>query len=140
MYDPIGPRTEVVDLAGRLLIAAQLSSEGRRVGRWAAVSREFGCVCPDQVIGVHLNLLPGSAAAEEPDSDELAALSPAERGRHTGLVGTESAVGRRDSQGYADIQSTRPQTLVYGLTDSSVGQLAWTAEKFQEWTDSRGPP
>lgn len=38
---------------------------------------------------------------------------------------------RRDSQGYADIQSTRPQTLAYGLTDSPVGQLAWIVEKFK---------
>ena len=28
--------------------------------------------------------------------------------------------------GYAHIQGTRPQTLAYGLTDSLVGQLAWT--------------
>jgi pimeloyl-ACP methyl ester carboxylesterase len=37
--------------------------------------------------------------------------------------------------GYAQIQGTRPQTLVYGLTDSPVGQLAWIVEKFKEWTD-----
>jgi len=47
---------------------------------------------------------------------------------------------RRDSQGYADIQSTRPQTLAYGLTDSPVGQLAWIVEKFKEWTDSGDRP
>ena len=38
--------------------------------------------------------------------------------------------------GYMKIQSTRPQTLAYGLTDSPVGQLAWIVEKFKEWTDS----
>jgi epoxide hydrolase len=30
--------------------------------------------------------------------------------------------------------------VAYGLTDSPVGQLAWIAEKFQEWTDSRDRP
>ena len=40
----------------------------------------------------------------------------------------------RDQFGYAQIQSTRPQTLAYGLTDSPVGQLAWIVEKFKEWT------
>ena len=35
------------------------------------------------------------------------------------------------------IQSTRPQTLAYGLTDSPVGQLAWIVEKFQDWTHGR---
>src|SRR6266545_916895 len=35
----------------------------------------------------------------------------------------------------SDIQSTRPQTLAYSLTDSPAGQLAWIVEKFKEWTD-----
>src|SRR6478672_6972214 len=37
--------------------------------------------------------------------------------------------------GYNHLQSTRPQTLAYALTDSPVGQLAWIVEKFKEWTD-----
>ena len=37
------------------------------------------------------------------------------------------------------IQSTRPQTLAYGLTDSPAGQLAWITEKFGEWTDGGLP-
>jgi len=41
-----------------------------------------------------------------------------------------------EGQGYFAIQSTRPQTLSYGLTDSPVGQLAWIVEKFKEWTNS----
>jgi epoxide hydrolase len=36
--------------------------------------------------------------------------------------------------GYIAIQSTRPQTLAYGLVDSPVGQLAWIMDKFREWT------
>jgi epoxide hydrolase len=40
-----------------------------------------------------------------------------------------------EAKGYLDIQSTRPQTLAYALTDSPAGQLAWIAEAFQEWTD-----
>jgi len=42
---------------------------------------------------------------------------------------------RTEGMGYGAIQSTRPQTLAYGLTDSPAGQLAWIAEKFGEWTD-----
>src|SRR5262249_2400997 len=41
-----------------------------------------------------------------------------------------------EGSGYAQIQSTRPQTLSYGLTDSPAGQLAWIVEKFKEWTSS----
>ena len=33
------------------------------------------------------------------------------------------------------IQSTRPQTLAYGLTDSPVGQLAWITEKVNQWSN-----
>jgi pimeloyl-ACP methyl ester carboxylesterase len=40
-----------------------------------------------------------------------------------------------DGRGYLQIQSTRPQTLAYGLTDSPVAQLAWIVEKFEEWTN-----
>jgi microsomal epoxide hydrolase len=38
------------------------------------------------------------------------------------------------------IQSTRPQTISYALTDSPVGLLAWIVEKFREWTDSEKVP
>jgi hypothetical protein len=41
-----------------------------------------------------------------------------------------------DGRGYLQIQTTRPQTLAYALTDSPAGQLAWIVEKFKEWTDS----
>ncbi len=113
---------------------------GAQGGDWGAViSRELGRTHPDQIIGVHLNLLPDSAATWAPDAEELAALSPPERERM--LASWErSQQWLRDRQGYADIQSTRPQTLAYGLTDSPVGQLAWIAEKFKEWTDSRDRP
>ena len=42
-----------------------------------------------------------------------------------------------EAKGYLDIQSTRPQTLAYALTDSPAGQLAWIVEKFREWTDEQ---
>ena len=42
--------------------------------------------------------------------------------------------------GYSKQQSTRPQTLGYGLADSPVGQAAWIYEKFYAWTDNNGQP
>ncbi|MFT5484974.1 MAG: pimeloyl-ACP methyl ester carboxylesterase, partial [Halieaceae bacterium] len=41
----------------------------------------------------------------------------------------------RWDSGYAKQQSTRPQTLGYGLSDSPVGQAAWIVEKFWSWMD-----
>jgi epoxide hydrolase len=108
---------------------------GAQGGDWGAViSRELGRTRPDQVIGVHLNLIPGASASAEPPVEELAALSPAERER-TLASWLRNLAWSREKQGYADLQATRPQTLAYGLTDSPVGQLAWIAEKFKEWTD-----
>ncbi len=40
--------------------------------------------------------------------------------------------------GYVAIQSTKPQTLAYGLTDSPVGLAAWIAEKWRAWSDCGG--
>jgi pimeloyl-ACP methyl ester carboxylesterase len=45
---------------------------------------------------------------------------------------------QQSEAGYAAIQSTRPQTIGYGLTDSPVGQLAWVAEKYWAWSDHDG--
>jgi pimeloyl-ACP methyl ester carboxylesterase len=113
---------------------------GAQGGDWGgAVSRELGRAHPDRVIGVHLNLLPGSYAVTEPTPEELAALTPDERERTltSWLRGQE---WNREEAGYAVVQSTRPQTLAYALTDSPVGQLAWIAEKFRQWTDSQDRP
>ncbi|MGR8919429.1 MAG: epoxide hydrolase family protein [Gammaproteobacteria bacterium] len=42
--------------------------------------------------------------------------------------------------GYSKEQSTRPQTVGYGLVDSPAAQAAWILEKFWAWTDSDGHP
>jgi pimeloyl-ACP methyl ester carboxylesterase len=47
---------------------------------------------------------------------------------------------RRWGTGYSKQQSTRPQTLGYGLVDSPAGQCAWIVEKFWAWTDCDGHP
>ncbi|MET7826045.1 epoxide hydrolase 1 [Streptomyces sp. NBC_01281] len=113
---------------------------GAQGGDWGgAVSRELGRAHPDRLIGVHLNLLPGSSATTEPTAGELAALSPEERER-TRASWRRGQDWNREEGGYAAIQATRPQTLAYALTDSPVGQLAWIAEKFRQWTDSGDRP
>ncbi|WP_328997621.1 epoxide hydrolase [Kribbella sp. NBC_00709] len=112
---------------------------GVQGGDWgAAISREVGRIDPDRVIGVHLNLIPGAGATSEPTPEELAPLDPAERERTWASWRRQQAFAG-EQQGYADLQSTRPQTLAYALTDSPVGQLAWIAEKFATWTDPASP-
>ncbi|MFJ6838616.1 epoxide hydrolase family protein [Streptomyces sp. NPDC091209] len=113
---------------------------GAQGGDWGgAVSRELGRAYPDRVTGVHLNLLPGAYAVTEPTAEELAVLTPDERER-TLVSWRRGQEWNREEAGYAALQSTRPQTLAYALTDSPVGQLAWIAEKFRQWTDSKDRP
>ena len=51
----------------------------------------------------------------------------------------DAAYADKDS-GYSKQQSTRPQSLGYGLVDSPAGQAGWILEKFWSWTDCNGHP
>jgi len=93
----------------------------------AIVSPEIGRIDPEHVVGVHVNNL-GTFPSGDPA--ELAGLTAADQAR-LALMGRWG----QDMSGYAIVQSTRPQTLSYALTDSPAGQLAWIVEKFKEWTD-----
>ncbi|MGY5056181.1 epoxide hydrolase family protein [Streptomyces sp. 900105755] len=142
-----GPTTEPGWEAGRVADAwaglmRRLGYErfGAQGGDWgAAISRELGRAHPGRVIGVHLNLLPGAQQATEPTDAELAGLDAAERADTLDSWRRWSA-WTKESTGYAILQSTRPHTPGYALTDSPVGQLAWIVEKFREWTDSAELP
>lgn len=41
-----------------------------------------------------------------------------------------------EGSGYFSVQSTRPQTIGYGLEDSPAALLGWIYEKLVDWTDS----
>jgi hypothetical protein len=73
------------------------------------------------------NALPTKAAMEQPNAKDKAALAALQYYQEWG-------------SGYSKQQSTRPQTLGYGLVDSPMGQAAWIIEKFYEWTDCNGHP
>jgi pimeloyl-ACP methyl ester carboxylesterase len=93
----------------------------------AIVSPQLGRIDFEHVVGVHAN---GLTVFPSGDPVELADLTDREQARLARLQqrGQEGAA-------YAMLQSTRPQTLAYGLADSPSGQLAWIVEKFKEWTD-----
>jgi epoxide hydrolase len=98
----------------------------------AAVSPDVGRAAPNQVVGVHVNGGPGPMPPVPLSDDVLTALTALERDR---VARIEAFM--REEFGYIAIQSTRPQTLAYGLTDSPAGQLAWIIDKFREWTHPR---
>ena len=102
---------------------------GAQGGDWGSmISQNIGRHDPDHCEAVHVNFL-----FANPPEDGPGELTEAEQAglARAGLYFTEGA-------GYMQIQSTKPQTLAYGLTDSAVGQLAWIAEKFLAWTDNDG--
>ena len=93
-----------------------------------SVSPEVGRAEPERVVGVHTNGGTNLPPLELPE-EELKTLTPLEQDRM-------ARIGRfmQEEFGYIAIQSTRPQTLAYGLVDSPVGQLAWIMDKFRAWT------
>jgi hypothetical protein len=96
----------------------------------AIVSPELGRVAGDHVVGVHVNAASvGFIPLGPVDEAELAELTPVEK-RRLAMV----QQFRTEEFGYNLLQSTRPATVAFGLTDSPAGQLAWIAEKFKAWT------
>jgi pimeloyl-ACP methyl ester carboxylesterase len=104
---------------------------GAQGGDWgAAVTGAMALDRPERLAGIHVNM-----PTVGPDRDTLGDLTPAEQ-KTLEDIGVHQAQGT----GYSTQQSTRPQTLGYGLTDSPAGQCAWVAEKFWAWTDNDGHP
>ncbi|MEM1113820.1 MAG: epoxide hydrolase [Pseudomonadota bacterium] len=95
-------------------------------GDWGSmVTQSMGQTETEHCAGIHVNM-----PIVAPDPDTMDDLTPAEQSALEGM-------GFYDAwdSGYSKQQSTRPQTLGYGLADSAVGQMAWIVEKFYAWTD-----
>jgi epoxide hydrolase len=102
---------------------------GAQGGDWgAAVTTQIGRN-GGRCAAIHLNMPLGfpPAGLENPTPEEQEAMKAFE-------------YYQQWDSGYSKQQSTRPQTLGYGLVDSPVGQLAWIIEKFWAWMDCDGHP
>jgi pimeloyl-ACP methyl ester carboxylesterase len=106
--------------------------------RYGAVGGDFGSGVstilamdhPESVVGIHLTTLESDLT---PNVDD-AQLSDAER--------AYVAVNRQwdaTERGYSAIQSTKPQTIGYGLNDSPAGLAAYLGEKWRSWSDVTPP-
>lgn len=103
---------------------------GAHGGDWgAAITALVGGVDPGHCAGIHTTL---AVWARPPRGAELSEEEQA------AIASREAFV--RDGSGYSAEQSTRPQTLGYGLADSPAGQAGWILEKFQAWSDCDGHP
>ena len=103
---------------------------GAQGGDWGAmVTTTIGSIADSGCAGIHLNMPLGRPAPDHTPRNEAEKRA------------IEATQYYRDwDSGYSKQQSTRPQTLGYGLTDSPSGQAAWILEKFYAWTDCDGHP
>ena len=83
---------------------------------------------PDRILALHV-----SAVAPKPDRPGDRPATEAEA-----AYARRAATWSRDEGGYQAIQSSKPQTLAFGLADSPVGLASWILEKFHGWTDCDG--
>ena len=98
--------------------------------RGTSISTSIAQRQPEHLVGIHL--VPPLAPPDPATFDEL---TEAERAT---LAALEH--GREWEDGYSLEQSTRPQTIGYGLVDSPAALCAWIVEKFRAWTDCDGHP
>ena len=95
----------------------------------AGVATFMALTDPEPMIGVHLSNLE-IAPYTGPGARPLSAAEKTYRERNEAFW--------QEEYGYKAIQSTKPQTLGYGLNDSPAGLAAWILEKWRSWADSGG--
>jgi pimeloyl-ACP methyl ester carboxylesterase len=100
-------------------------------GDWgAAVTTAIGALRPAGCAAIHVNM-----PLVYPTAADREGAGPRELDYFKG-----QQFYRDWDSGYAKLQSTRPQSLGYGLVDSPAGLAAWIYEKYQAWTDNTGAP
>jgi len=124
-----------IDRTSRLL--HKLMTETLGYSRYAAhggdvgsgLVERLGMTVPGSLIGIHLLDIPYwhlfAVQPEDLSSDEKQYLQDGQNWQFT-------------EGGYAIEQSTKPQSLAYGLNDSPVGLAGWILEKFYQWSDCDG--
>jgi pimeloyl-ACP methyl ester carboxylesterase len=100
---------------------------GAQGGDWgSAVSRAVARHGDERVLGIHLNhdYVDGASIRRLGAEDDFERWTLDRRDEFN-----------RTGRGYSRQQSTRPETLGFGLADSPAGQCAWVVEKFHFWSD-----
>nr|QPN96961.1 juvenile hormone epoxide hydrolase [Macrobrachium rosenbergii] len=113
-------------------------------GDWGAIISNFmATMYPDNILGVHLNMvavntpgpniklilgavLPAGIVVAEKDQDKLYPL-----GDKFSMIARET--------GYLHLQATKPDTVGAALNQSPVGLASYILEKFSTWTHQNNP-
>jgi pimeloyl-ACP methyl ester carboxylesterase len=117
---------KIAEMWGQLMARLGYSRYVAQGGDWGSmITQGMGLSQTEHCAGIHITL-----PIVAPDPETMDQLTPQEQSA------LEAMDFYRDwDSGYSKQQSTRPQTLAYGLADSPVGQMAWIVEKFYAWTD-----
>ena len=122
---------EIATMWNELMLRLGYTSYVAQGGDWgSAVTTAIGLQNLGNCEAIHVNMPSAGAtkaARENPNAADKHALERAK-------------FYQQWDSGYSKQQSTRPQTLGYGLVDSPSGQAAWIIEKFYAWTDCDGHP
>lgn len=115
---------------------SQLMGDVLGYGRFAAAGGDLGSGVtmhmahhqPDRLVGIHLTdvsypMSSPAELAEDPEAQQYL---------------QDLQTWWMSEGAYSMLQSTKPQTLAYGLNDSPVGLAAWIVEKFRKWSDCDG--
>ena len=121
----------IADAWDELMTRLGYARYGAQGGDWGSgVTQALGIRHADHLDGIHLNMV-----TARPDPETMNDLSESEQAALASLK-----YYRDWDSGYSKEQSTRPQTVGYGLVDSPAGLCAWIVEKFWSWTDCDGDP
>ena len=124
---PIGPRRIaayfnrlMTDVLGYQSYIAQGGDWGSAISGW--IGYDYGAP-KGKCAAIHLNMYGVRSVDAVPSTPEEKQFAQ----RATGV--------QKREMGYYQEQSTKPQTLSYGMMDSPVGVCAWIVEKFYGWSD-----
>jgi pimeloyl-ACP methyl ester carboxylesterase len=113
-----------------LMVGLGYERYGAQGGDWgASVTTRIGAQDLGHCAGIHVNMPIAGPGPKGPGDSEPEKVALAKFQHYNNY-----------DSGYSKQQSTRPQTLGYGLVDSPAGQAAWILEKFWAWTDNDGHP
>jgi pimeloyl-ACP methyl ester carboxylesterase len=121
----------VADAWDQLMSRLGYPRYGAQGGDWGArVTMDLGLRHPGHLTGIHLNMVPAIPPhGSQDDFTEAEKAAVAALARHSA-----------EGTGYSKEQSTRPQTVGYGLVDSPAMLAAWIVEKLYAWSDHDGDP
>jgi microsomal epoxide hydrolase len=122
---PIGPRRTAALFDKLMTQVLKLPGYIAQGGDWGSAISAYMSYEGAGCRAAHLNMMGWASPGVGPQTDEEKAFAM----KAAQLFEMEGAYFRE--------QTTKPQTLSYGMMDSPVGVAAWIVEKFHGWSDCR---